>query len=398
MYRNDEFLSDTAGTAVGIILYFFNGSGVFCLQNYVLSVISSKKKQSSAGVLPFGGSAHIGGRYISMNHILAVCDAEEAYASKLADYLNLKEGFPFQVRYFSTIGKLLQFSSQQDVEAALVCEKYEEELVKTKVIPSVITLSEKNNREGQQLKAVWKYQSCEILIKEILQILAREGKEGSHILRNVPLKIIGLYSPVKRTMQTTFGLTMGQLLAKRGKVLYINMEGFSGLNIMLKRNFQRDLSDLLYYMQNGRQGLAYIMGSMVESVNGMDILPPMLCQMDLISIESKEWLKLFYEIENHSEYEYLILDLSDSIQGLFEILRQCSVIYTMTERDGFAMAKIDQYEKMIKQCRYEDILDKTHKCELPKFSYLPEQLDRLTVSELASVVKEKIKEDLYAVG
>ena len=333
-----------------------------------------------------------------MNHILAVCDAEEAYASKLADYLNLKEGFPFQVRYFSTIGKLLQFSSQQDVEAALVCEKYEEELVKTKVIPSVITLSEKNNREGQQLKAVWKYQSCEILIKEILQILAREGKEGSHILRNVPLKIIGLYSPVKRTMQTTFGLTMGQLLAKRGKVLYINMEGFSGLNIMLKRNFQRDLSDLLYYMQNGRQGLAYIMGSMVESVNGMDILPPMLCQMDLISIESKEWLKLFYEIESHSEYEYLILDLSDSIQGLFEILRQCSVIYTMTERDGFAMAKIDQYEKMIKQCRYEDILDKTHKCELPKFSYLPEQLDRLTVSELASVVKEKIKEDLYVVG
>ena len=26
-----------------------------------------------------------------MNHILAVRDAEEAYASKLADYLNLKE-------------------------------------------------------------------------------------------------------------------------------------------------------------------------------------------------------------------------------------------------------------------------------------------------------------------
>ena len=74
------------------------------------------------------------------------------------------------------------------------------------------------------------------------------------------------------------------------------------------------------------------------------------------------------------------------------------MIYTMTERDGFAMAKIDQYEQMIKQCRYEDILNKTHKCELPKFSYLPEQLDRLTVSELATVVKEKIKEDLYAVG
>lgn len=333
-----------------------------------------------------------------MNHILAVCDAEEAYASKLADYLNLKEGFPFQVRHFSTIGKLIQFTNQQSVEAALVCESFEEEIVNTQVIPSVIILSEKNNMERKSSKAVWKYQSCEALVKEVLQILAQECKEGSHILRSVPLKIIGLYSPVKRSMQTTFGLTMGQLLAKRGKVLYVNMEGFSGLNSMLKRNFQRDLSDLLYYMQNGKQGLAYILGSMVENINGMDILPPMLCQMDLISIEAKEWLNLFYEIENHCEYEYLILDLSDSIQGLFEILRNCFIIYTMTERDGFAMAKIDQYEQMIKQCRYEDVLNKTHKCELPKFSYLPDQLDRLTVSELAAVVKEKIREDLYAIG
>lgn len=334
-----------------------------------------------------------------MNHILAVCDAEEAYASKLADYLNLKEGFPFQVRYFTTIGKLMHFMKQQSVEVVLVCAKYEKELTDMQVIPMVIALSEKNNIEkGGAQKAVCKYQSCEVLMKEVLQILAREYKEGSHILRSVPLKIIGLYSPVKRTLQTTFGLTMGQLLAKKGKVLYINMEGFSGLNNMLRRNFQRDLSDLLFYMQNGKQGLAYILGSMVESVNGMDILPPMLCQMDLISIEAKEWLKLFCEIESYSEYEYLILDLSDSIQGLFEILRQCFVIYTMIESDGFAMAKIDQYEQMIAQCHYEDILNKTHKCELPKFSYLPEQLDRLTVSELATVVKEKIKEDLYAVG
>ena len=332
-----------------------------------------------------------------MNHIMAVCDAEERYASKLTDYLNLKEGFPFQVRYFLTIDKFIQFTKQQAVEAVLVCEKFEKELMAKQMAMPSITLSEKTIIEKKERKAVCKYQSCEVLMKEVLQILAKDCEEGSHILRSVPLRIIGLYSPVKRTMQTTFGLTMGQLLAKKGRVLYINMEGFSGLNTMLNRNFQRDLSDLLYYIQNGKQGLSYILGSMVESINEMDLLPPMLCQMDLISIEAKEWLQLFYEIESHTDYEYLILDLSDSIQGLFEILRQCFVIYTMTESDGFAMAKIDQYEQMLKQCRYEDILTKTNVCELPKFSYLPSQLDRLTVSELAFVVKEKIKEDLYAV-
>lgn len=332
-----------------------------------------------------------------MNHIMAVCDAEEEYASRLTDYINRKEGFPFRVRYFSTLDKLIQFAGQQKVEVVLISEEYQEVLHETGLIEAIIVLSTKSGEWNNSQYRVYKYQSGESLIKAILQILAESMEGKSHISRRVSLKVIGLYSPVKRCLQTTFGLTMGQLLAKKGKVLYINMEGFSGLNVMLKRNFQRDLSDLLYYLQNGKQGLQYILGSMTESVNGLDILPPMLCQMDLISIQAKEWLKLFYEIEGSSDYEYLILDLSDSIQGLFEILRQCSIIYTMTEQDGFAMAKIDQYEQMLKQCQYEDVLQKTNKCELPKFTYLPVQLDRLTVSELAEIVKECLREDIYAV-
>ena len=59
---------------------------------------------------------------------------------------------------------------------------------------------------------------------------------------------------------------------------------------------------------------------------------------------------------------------------------------------------MDQYERMLKQCHYEDVLEKTSKFELPKFSYLPRQLDRLTMSELADVVRECLKEDIYAVG
>ena len=332
-----------------------------------------------------------------MNHIMAVCDAEEEYASKLADYINRKEGFPFQVRYFSTLDKLLCFAREQRVEAALISEEYQEPLQSAGIVTTIIVLSIEAADKKLAEYSVYKYQSAENLLREVLQILSENANGSSHILRKSSLKVIGLYSPVKRCLQTTFGLTMGQLLTKRGKTLYINMEGFSGLNTLLRRNFQRDLSDLLYYLQNGRQGLEYILGSMTETVNGLDILPPMLCQMDLISIDAKDWLKLFYEIEKSSNYEYLILDLSDSVQGLFEILRQCSIIYTMTEKDGFAMAKIDQYEQMLKQCRYEDVLQKTNKCELPRFNYLPPQLDRLTVSELAEVVKEYIKEDVYAV-
>lgn len=333
-----------------------------------------------------------------MNHILAICDVQKKYALKLGDYLNVKEGFPFQVRVFSTIDKLIEFAKLQIVEVALISEQYEEMLESKQLVTTIIVMSPEGEDSHENFHRVYKYQSGEKIIKKVLQIVAEDSKEGSHIVRNVSLKLIGLYSPIKRSLQTTFGLTMGQLLAKKGKVLYVNLEGYSGLNTLLKQNFQRDLSDLLYYMQSGKQGLPYILGSMIETVNGLDILPPMLCQMDLISIEAKEWLRFFYELEKHSEYEYIIVDLSDSVQGLFELLRQCTLVYTVTEHDGFAMAKMDQYEKMLKQCHYEDVLEKTNKFDLPKFSYLPRQMDRLTMSELADVVRECLKEDVYAVG
>jgi len=122
----------------------------------------------------------------------------------------------------------------------------------------------------------------------------------------------------------------------------------------------------------------------------------MRCQLDLISITQREWKQLLYEIEVCTEYEYLLLDLSDSIQGLYEILRNCDRIYTMTAEDGFAMAKMDQYEKMLKQCQYEDVLEKTEKCNIPQITYLPKQLERLTATELAAEVKVFLKEDFYA--
>lgn len=331
-----------------------------------------------------------------MNHILAICDAQEAYASKLVNYINLKEGFPFQARYFSTPEKLNEFSKQQEVEVVLISEEFADMPGTECLADKRICLKENASLPDIGQETVWKYQSCEDMMKEILALLAKEPGKYSHIARKQKLKVIGFYSPIKRGMQTSFALTMGQLLAKRGKTLYLNMEACSGLDALIGHEFVKDLSDLLYYLQNGNNGISYYMCSITEQVGSLDILPPMRCQADLISITGREWLQLLYEIEVCTEYDYLLLDLSDSIQGLFDILRHCDRIFTVTADDGVAMAKIDQYEKMLNQCNYGEILEKTNKCQLPKISYLPKQLERLTMSELAAIAKEYLKEDFYA--
>ena len=165
-------------------------------------------------------------------------------------------------------------------------------------------------------------------------------------------------------------------------------------NVLLKYNFQRDLSDLLYYLQTGKNSISYYLPSITERLGNLEVLPPMRCQMDLISIEANVWIRLFGEIERYSDYEYLILDLSDAVQGLFDILRLCNVIYTLSREDGFAMAKISQYEEILIKCSYEDIWKKTKHCTIPEIKNLPAGLLQLTFTELAEYVQERIMEDL----
>ncbi len=108
-----------------------------------------------------------------MNHILAVCDTEEAYASKLVEYINRKEAFPFQARFFSNIEKVKDFCQRQEIEVLLLSEKlYSTELDIGKV-DKVFILQQSPDFERKEKGALWKYQSCETLLKELLSLLAK---------------------------------------------------------------------------------------------------------------------------------------------------------------------------------------------------------------------------------
>lgn len=129
------------------------------------------------------------------------------------------------------------------------------------------------------------------------------------------------------------------------------------------------------------------------------ILSPAEIYHNLVGIRGEQWLDLFGEIEKASEYEYLILDLTDGIMDLWDVLRGCDYIYTIARDDGLAMAKTQQYEKALQCMNYGDIATRTTKWKLPVFRQLPMRFEELTYGELACYIKTKVfpellKEDL----
>lgn len=329
-----------------------------------------------------------------MNHIFAVCDSEAEYACQLADYLSMRKSFPFQVQVFTSVEKLQDFVRRQPLSVALVSENDYVGGLQELPIDHLAILGENNRENLWGIKTLSKYQSSERLVRELLEWIAGEGILGRPVSTGSQLKLIGIYSPVGKCLKTSFSFVLGQLLSKKKKVLYMNMESYSGLGRLLEKEFAADMSELLYYLQNAREKFAYRLGGMVEQTGGMDIIPPFGSYLDLVSVEGAEWRELLKEIERSSDYEYLILDLSDGVQGLFDILRLCDVVYTMTREDGFAMAKIAQYEEILKNSNYEDVWKKTRKCSFPIIKNLPPGLLRLTYTELAEYAKERMREDL----
>ncbi len=331
--------------------------------------------------------------------IMAICDAEEGYAFRMAEYLLDKVKLPYTLHLFTAVEELEKFAKREEIEILLIAENawrmLREAYIKQQVT-QMFLLQESESVEQEGMQCISKYQSPEQVVQKMLDSIA-EGS-GWKEMPEAPqssVQMIGIYSPVNRCLQTSFALSLGQLLAKEHKTLYMNFEMYSGLGELLRRQYEADMLDVMYYFQSAREKLALRLPTIIQNAGGLDYIPPVQYATGLKEIPGEQWLSLCKDIAAIGEYEYIILDLDDGIDGLFELLKSCRKIYTITREDAFAAAKLRQYERMLQLGELQEITEKTVKCRFPIFKELPSSLDMMTHGELAGYVKSIIKEDLY---
>ena len=331
------------------------------------------------------------------NSILAVCDLEESYACRLMDYLNLKKTIPFEVHAFTDIYKLAEYEKENKIDVLLISEEaLVKEVIERMDIIEIMVLSEgKIIEDTWGHKSIYKYQSSENILREVMCYYAEQGGQSkSYVGTAEEVEFIGVYSPVKRTLKTSFALTLGQILAKEKRVLYINLEEYAGFNVLLERTYMTDLSDILYFISQKKRNFILKLASIVQSLGEMDYIPPALSPLDLKVIRPEEWI-LFLEELKKCNYDVIILDIGESIDGTFDILRRCSRIFTPIRDDGVSYAKIEQYEALLRIMEFEDILLKTRKISFTYFKGIEYGLKNLIFSDLGKYVNKILEtEDL----
>ena len=329
--------------------------------------------------------------------IMAFYDSESDYAEDMAAYLIKQSGFPYELHTYTEEEKLLDFGKEEDIALLLVSESdytYEVAGLKTE---KTLLLNESGKITGENIKNISKYQRAENIYREITgEIATMITGEESLIKDNGQVKIIGLYSPIRRCLQTSFALTLGQALAEKKKVLYISFEHYAGWNQLLDKSVRGDLAALLYFSKEPDERFLCRLQSIAMQIGSLHYIPPVYSGQNLIYVTGKEWRELIGKIARCGGYDYLILDLSESIQGIFDLPKLCDRIYTIVREDGYAQGKIAQYEELLREYQCDEIISRTKKQLLPNFTRLPERIEQYTRGELAEYIRKLISEDLEA--
>lgn len=328
-----------------------------------------------------------------MSYYFAICDEQESYVHKLTEYLNTSKIVPFQILAFSSLDKLKEYRKRTPIELLLISETMFEASEEKDLASSIILLNESGIRTQNAYRSVYKYQSAKQLAKAVLEIYGEIGEPTRLAVANKKTTIIGVYSPVKRCLQTSFCLTLGQILAKKKRCLYLNLEPFSGLSGLMNREFEYNFMDLLYFLNGGMEKFIYKLKGMVETIGGLDFIPPALSFMDLAQIEGESFRLFLQEIAVGTDYEVIILDLSENIQSLLDILLSCDRVYSITMADSVSEAKFAQYEQLLQFMKKDEILKHTRKISFPKIKELPSHFEEFGFGQLAECVREILADE-----
>lgn len=322
---------------------------------------------------------------------MALCDTEEEYAQLMTEFMKQRKNLPWELHTYTNVDTLLR-AEEQGTDMLVVAESAYCEELQTLSPKCLIVLNESGVMPWENISYVDKYQEAEEVFKQLLGLYMDIADIQLPFLRtNRKTVFIGNYSPVHRCMQTSFAITLSLMLAEKHPTLYLNFEHYAGISELLPDMQTLDMADLLYFLNAQKDKFRLRLQTILKHKGALDYVPPMKSGQNLIAVTAQEWLGLLERIEELEEYEYVVLDLSESMQGLFEILRMCRQVYTTIREDRISKGKLLQYEQVLALYEYGDVLGKTKRLSLAHIQRLPEELEQLTKGELADLVKGLLK-------
>lgn len=263
-------------------------------------------------------------------------------------YLKEKAAVPYEIMVFTDRKAAADFIKSNETEILLTGD---EEIIskgKEYKVHKILKLSEeqieKNIEESEEFHPIFKYQSTENIIKEMLCYCSGSicrSKEG--IPSHTKGHIFGVYSPAGRCCKTAFSLALANALGKNARVLYINLEEYTGLSDTVLRRENGSLSDLMYMYRRGTAGLKSRIGNCTVSLGKFDYIPPVECPEDVVDVLPEEWSTFFEYIIENMDYDFLVIDIGNLVKRTWYFLEIMDIVFMPEAVEYMSENKINEF-------------------------------------------------------
>lgn len=309
---------------------------------------------------------------------VVICDREIRYANGLGENISEREDLAVKVYVCSSFEHVLELEQAKKIHIFIVDEEITYAQRTQIGANQVFVLARGKVADlGEEEWAIGKYQCADEIIRQVFEFYVDRTKENvMRCMNKERARLVAVYSPIHRVGKTTFSLALGRECAKSKKVLYLNLEEYAGMEVSQDTNM--NLGDLLYYLRQGNGNLGIRLQAAVKEDEGLDVVPPIPVVLDLKEVTWEEWEALITQLLENSLYEMVVLDVGESVQGLFPLLELCDRVYMPVLEDENSRRKLKQYQDNVEQLKLEKLNRITYQFVMPQN---PEKLAKILTKE-----------------
>ena len=298
--------------------------------------------------------------------ICAIYDIDEKYAYKLMSVINTKKDMTFKMMVFTKEDALLEYLKDKGLDILIISAHAITMQIRESNIQKLIVLTEDMEDSkvaesfGGEVQSIYKYQSSDTICKEVMNYCG-----NTYVAKHSQAKIVGIYSPINYSYKTAFSLAYANAVGKDKKVLYVNLEEYSGLEEVLRKGDGGNLSDAIYYFKLSSDKFMEKFQSIVCKVGNFEYIAPVQCAEDVTYVSTEEWIKFIHCLGDSGLYDVVVLDISNAVREQCKILETCDMIYMSVRNDYLSQKKINSFEKYYLEIGKEQQLNNIQKIVIP---------------------------------
>ena len=309
-----------------------------------------------------------------MKKLLLAVLADEVYAGRFADYVNHYKNSFIELMVFTTLQSLSDYIKNSIIDILLFDNIISEHIPADKNIHKIIILSDGECvKEGNEHPVIFKFQSADMIVKEILNDAAEDDKikKLSVGCIHVQTEFIAVFSPFGGAGVTGFAKNMSRNMGLNKPTLYINLEIFDGFAEFsdvadVDRRYIRGMSEVVFYMKQNKDKLAFKLESVIKKADNYSMILPVEDYRDLYSIKYKDIMLLIGVLSDEMPYEKVVFDIGYINDVSLKLMNMCDKLIMPKPTDTVQQNKYNAFIRLLSREKLDRLKDKISLVDMQK--------------------------------